>query len=158
MKPIFALLYVFALTVSCQNMKKISADAPVTQGITGFVNEIRGNQMPSPDQPASTAGSTGKGLKTTVYIYEMTRIDQVVQMGTSSFYSDIHSKRIGSVETDTAGRFSISLPPGEYSVFVQVNGKYYANSFDSRNYISTVSVSENKVSEMKISVTASATY
>ena len=61
-------------------MKKLAVEDSVKQGIKGQISEIAGNQMPSPDEPASQP----RPLKTTLYIYEKTNTAQVDRIGTSA--------------------------------------------------------------------------
>jgi hypothetical protein len=85
------------------------------QGIEGRVLLVTGNQMPSPDRPLSP----GKGIKTTVYIYELTNTSQVSRVDHSAFYSSINSKLVKKVETKENGYFKVKLSPGRYSLFLQ---------------------------------------
>ncbi len=148
-----ALFYILFCASACSSQKKSSGNN-VKQGIAGYVKEATGNQMPSPDREPSTP----KGLKTTVFIYEITNIKQVRRIGTSPFYQSLYSKFIKSVETDSKGYFITDMPTGNYSLFVKVDGNYYANSFDSNNNISLVSVQPNHLSEVNITVSSRATY
>lgn len=124
------------------------------QGITGFVKEISGNQMPSPGVPPAE----GVGIKTTIYVYELTNLSQVDRIGSSAFYNGIRTKFIRTVDSDSTGKFSLSLPPGRYSLFTRVDDKFYANLFDQENNIAPVTVEENRRSEVNITVSARATY
>src|SRR5690349_2665304 len=151
MKFIFTLLlYVNVFAAGCHSMKKSTADHPVNQGIKGFVTQVEGNRMPAPGEPATQ----GQALKTALYIYEKTHMGQVDRIGTSSFYTAIHTKKIAEVVSDASGAFAVSLPAGDYSVFALVNGKYYANSFDSRNFINPVTVFKDQVTELRITVSS----
>lgn len=126
----------------------------VEQGLSGYIKEVVGNQMPSPDiQPQEP-----KGVQTTLYIYELTNINQVVRIGNAPFYSAIHTKMIKSVVSDSLGYFITPLPTGTYSLFTKVDGKFYANSFDSQNNIVPATVEENKVTKVNFVISAKATY
>ena len=126
----------------------------VKQGLSGYIKEVVGNQMPSPDiQPVEP-----KGVQTTLYIYESTNISQVERLGNSSFYNAVHTKLIKSVESDSLGYFITPLPVGAYSLFTKVDGKFYANSFDSRNNIAPTNVEENKLTKVNFVISARATY
>jgi hypothetical protein len=148
MKVFFGLVMFSIICFSCHGSKKAASSA-VNQGIAGFVKESVGNRMPSPDAPLSEP----KGLKTTVYVYEVTNISQVDRTGTSPFYTAIRSKFIKSVETDESGHFAIDLPVGSYSLFTKKDGKFYGNSFDTQNNINLGVVEEHKVTRMDILVT-----
>ncbi len=154
MKVFFTLLGIYFLQTSCVSTQKASDAVTIDQGIRGKVVEKTGNQMPSPDAPESD----GRALKTTVYVYESTNISQVDRVGTSSFYTAIHTKLVKTVESDEQGRFVLELPAGNYSLFTRIKDRFYANSFDARNNIAPVSVMEGKVSEVNITISATAVY
>ncbi len=126
------------------------------QGITGVVTEVSGNQMPMKNAPRSYAGSPG--ILTTVFVYQPTNISQVNRIETSPVYTAIHTKLVASIETDSTGKFAISLPPGSYSLFVKQGKGYYANLFDTNNNISLFTVKEGKLTEVKLTVNSKAFY
>ena len=110
--------------------------------------------MPAPGKPAVEA----KPVSTTVYIYEATNLSQVERMGTSPFYNSISTKFIKSVQSDEAGKFMLKLSVGHYSLFTKVDGKFYANQYDSKNNIALVMVEENKFSEVNIIISDKASF
>ena len=57
----------------------------VHTGAKGQVYLVAGNQMPSPGQSPLKP----KGIKTTLYIYGLTNINEVKREGNSAFYHDI---------------------------------------------------------------------
>ena len=124
------------------------------EGISGQVVRESGNQMPM----KGAAQQPAKGLSTTVYIYELTNLNQVSRVDASAFYTAIHTKPVGTVHSDSTGVFKIRLAPGAYSLFIKVGGRFYANSFDSNNNISPVTVEKGKRSRIKITENSSATY
>ncbi len=153
MKHILLLLFTFSLIViACSSAKR--AKTSIKQGISGFIREARGNQMPSPDRPRSEP----PGIKTTVFIYEPTNITDVTRVGVSPVYTAIHTKLVASVETDSTGAFAIALPVGSYSLFVQQGKQYYANLFDTNNNIALFTVEEDKLTKVSLTVSSSATY
>jgi hypothetical protein len=153
MKRFFSLLG-FSLLLSCHSSREAGSKTEVKQGISGHVRERTGNQMPSPDAP----GSEGKAVVTKVYVYEATDLSQVERVGTSSFYHSIKTKLLKTADSDENGFFSVELPAGNYSLFTMVDGKFYANSFDSRNNIAPVTVEKNKCSQVNITISAKASY
>ena len=152
MNRFFAVLGFSLLLWACRSQKEAASSAELRQGISGYVKERVGNQMPSPDAPASE----GRPLRTTVFIYEATSLSQVERTGSSPFYSSVKTKLVKTTEADSSGYFSAELPAGRYSVFTKVDGQFYANSFDSQNNIALVTVVENKVTEVNITVSARA--
>ena len=150
---LFVLFLISMLLYACSSVKKANLSL-VKQGITGSVTLISGNQMPmkgrEPDLP--------KGLKTTVLIYAPTQLSQVQRVGTSPVYTAIATKRVASVETDSTGNFTIYLPAGKYSVFISQGTAFYANLFDTENYIALVTVEANKLTSLHLSVNSTASY
>ncbi len=110
--------------------------------------------MPAPGKPAVEA----KPIITTIYIYEATNLSQVERVGSSPFYETISTRFIKSVASDESGKFSLALPAGSYSIFTKVDGKFYANSFDSKNNIALTVVEENKFSEVNIVISNKASF
>jgi hypothetical protein len=124
------------------------------QGIEGQVLWISGNQMPSPDKKPSQ----GRGIKTTLYIYQLTNLDQVDRMGQSTFYSKIRNKLVKKIETKENGSFKVKLSPGHYSLFLMKDTLFYANRFDDKNNIAPVEVVRNKMTKIDLKMDYSATY
>lgn len=153
MRLSFLIFFYFILALGCSSQRK-AYDPHTIQGISGYVKEVSGNRMPSPDRPLPLP----KPLKTTVYIYEATNIKQVDRIGTSPFYRTIRTKFIKSVESNEQGYFITDLPAGNYSLFTKVDGKFYANSFDASNNIALVTVEPKKLSEVNITVSAKAVF
>ena len=123
-------------------------------GIEGYIFRISGNRMPSPDAKLSPP----KGVKATLYIYELTNLTQVTKQGESGFYSNIQTKLIQRVESDTSGYFFVSLPPGEYSLFTKKDALFYANNFDGHNQIAPVTVTQHKVTQINVNIDYDAVY
>ena len=119
------------------------------QGLTGTVVWVEGNQMP----PASTVG---KPVQRTILIYEPTSLDDTE--GQAPLFTKVNSNLIAKVVSNGSGKFKIGLPAGKYSVFVEEKDKYYANSFDSQNYIQLIDIQDNKWSEINISINYSASF
>jgi hypothetical protein len=112
-KIIFYLSGVFLIIVSCSSVQVKRSALNIDQGVEGYVYFISGNQMPSPGKKASSP----KGIKTTLYIYQLTNINQVTRQGQSVFYSAVNTKLITKVKSDTTGYFKVQLEPGQYSLF-----------------------------------------
>ena len=110
--------------------------------------------MPNPDAPPALP----RGIHTTVFIYEPTNITDVTRVGTSPVYTAINTKLVASVETDSTGVFTIALPVGSYSLFVQQGKGFYANLFDTDNNIALFVVEDDKLTTVKLTVSSRATY
>lgn len=123
-------------------------------GIKGHVYLVTGNQMPSPDEPPSLP----KGTKTTLYIYELTNINQAAREGMTVFYTNISTKPVKQVETADDGSFSVRLKPGRYSLFVKKGDLFYSSVFDAQNNIHPVDVVKGKMTEEDFRVNYDAVY
>ncbi len=124
------------------------------QGLEGYVYRVSGNKMPSPDVKPTAP----KGIKTTLYIFELTSLSQVTREGQNSFYTAIHTKLIKKVETDSSGHFSVKLSPGHYSLFTKKDQLYYANTFDGNNNIAPVEVTAHKMTPVEVRMDYDAFY
>jgi hypothetical protein len=124
------------------------------QGILGFVYLESGNRMPM--KGAEQQGA--KGLSTTIYIYEATRLEQVSRVGESPFYTSIRTRLVTTVQSDSTGSFRVGLAPGAYSLFTKQGDRFYANAYDAAGNIALVKVEKGKFSQAKITVNSSASY
>jgi hypothetical protein len=124
------------------------------QGIEGHVYFVSGNQMPSPDVKPTKP----KGLKTTIYIYELTNLNQVKKQDHSPFYTSILTKLVKRGNSGKDGHFRVSLPAGQYSIFVKKDSLFFANWFDGNNNIAPVKVAPDSTSKIDIKVDYNASY
>jgi len=132
----------------------IEATQAVHEGIKGWVYQESGNRMPRP----GTEPQKANGLSTTIYVYELTNLGQTSRVGVTPFYTAIHTKSIATAHSDSTGAFTIRLAPGRYSLFVKLEGRFFAGTFDSDNNIAPVTVEKGKFSPVKIMVNPDAVY
>lgn len=124
------------------------------QGIEGYVYWISGNQMPSPNRkPAKPMG-----MQTTLYIFELTSLNQVTRQGSSAFYSAIQTHLIKKIKTNPDGYCKVQLSPGRYSLFTKKGQLFYANNFDRNNNIAPVEVLPGKMTKIIVRVDYDANY
>jgi len=116
---------------------------PAGQGIEGMVRVVSGNQMPAPGRKRGPL----KGVRSTVYVFELTNINQVVRQGQSPYYQSIQTRLVATVDTDSTGHFVVCLPAGHYSLFTKKNGMYYASRRDVDNNIAPVEVTTGKMTQ-----------
>lgn len=109
--------------------------------LSGKVEKWEGNFMPS--RNAKDAESKIVPLKTKVYIFK----GKIKSDGnpTLDFSPQVH-KVYTVVNSDETGFFKVQLPPGEYTVFAEINGKLYRNSFDGEGHFSSVTVLDGQSS------------
>ena len=126
------------------------------QGICGTVTELRGNQMPGPDQPKP---NPGKAVVREVEIFAVLTMDQVVS-NDAGFITDTNdAKPVKKTKTDKRGKFCVyGLPVGAYSVLVREPQGLYYNISDTSNRINPVTVRKGKVSNSIVQLTHGASF
>ena len=127
---------------------------PARQGIEGHIYRISGNQMPSPDVKPTPP----QGVKTILYVFDLTNLTQVNRQGASTFYTSVGTRLVKKAETDSSGYFKISLPPGNYSLFVKIGSLYYANWFDGSDHIAPVHVKPGEFAQVTFKMDYDASY
>ena len=95
-------------------------------------------------------------MKTTLYVYQLTNIKDVVQKD-PTFYSSISTSLVKEVETNDKGFFRVKLKPGHYSLFVKKDNLFFASLFDEKNNIHPVEV-KSGMTEVVFNVNYNATY
>lgn len=155
MPKIFLFIFCYALTITaCSPLKNKRSPNMAQQSIEGFVYNIVGNHMPSPNFPVQSQ----IGVLTTIYIYEATNIKDVSRKGNSAFYLTINKKIVTTIQSDSTGYFAVALPVGNYSLFTKIGNLFYANAFDIENNIALVKVEPGKITKTVIKIDAGATY
>jgi hypothetical protein len=150
----FNVILVVCLIFLLGSFSTLKQDSCRRTGIKGFVVESVGNQMPSPDVPRSAP----KGIKTTLYIYKLTNINDVQRQGVSAFYSSISTTLVKTVQTNDDGSFKLKLKPGKYSLFVKKGDLFYSSQFDDKNNIHPVEVTSGTMAEINFQVNYNAVY
>ncbi|WP_311949490.1 hypothetical protein [Mucilaginibacter terrae] len=136
------------IIISCSMQKP----QQITQGIEGQVTRLSGNQMPMKGRlPAQ-----GKGLLADILIYEATTIQQTE--GQIPLFNNIKTHKIGQTKSDSTGHYKISLPPGNYSVFMKFNGKFFASETDGKGTLNPAEVINGKITQRNITVNVGAAY
>jgi len=150
MKLLIGLLPVICL--SFFSFRPVESEGCRRQGIKGHVYFVTGNQMPSPDRPPSKPA----GMKTTLYIYELTNASQVSKEG--AFYKTIFTKLVEEVKTDENGYFKTKLKPGRYSLFIKKGELFYSSIFDDKNNIHPVEIKKGEWTEETFQANYGAVY
>jgi hypothetical protein len=123
------------------------------QGISGKVVWLEGNLMPGIGDTTYRERLAGIPVQRKLFIYEpATSADAVKTSESEVLYSEIHSKLIKDVETNSDGTFQIELDPGRYSIFTLEEKGLFANIFDGEGIINPVTVEAGKFTEIQIKV------
>ncbi|GAB3923741.1 hypothetical protein [Larkinella terrae] len=148
LKPVLLLL-ALSLFTACKTGERNKS----FQGICGTVIFKSGNHMPGPDRPQPK----GQPVVRDVLIYELTKIDQT-EATDDGFYSKIKTRLVKQVKSGKDGQFCVSLPPGNYSVFVREEKGLYANLSDGQNNIFPVTVEKNRRSTISFDISYQAVF
>ncbi|EMR04121.1 hypothetical protein [Cesiribacter andamanensis] len=134
----------------------------VKQGLSGQVIWVEGNQMPgiiddtAPSPSPSPERPQPRGIEREVHIYALTKTSQAQANGV--FYSNLQTELVKTVRTNEEGNFTVALPQGSYSVFVQEEEGLFANLMDGEGNINPVTVSKDSLSTLTIEVNYKAAY
>lgn len=156
------LLLVFAKIVLHLNCKDIG-EGPLTppdtqtsptisQGVWGIVYFWKGDFMPG-GPPRGTITPVSREI----YVYEATRSDQVVSIGTV-FYQRINTRFVTKTKSNRSGFYQVVLPPGKYSFFVKEGSLFYANYWDGEGHILPASVHPDSLTNVRIDITYEAAF
>ena len=126
----------------------------IQQGISGSVKWYEGNLMPTVGD--NSAQRRGKAVQRKLHVYELTNRNQATEK--SGFFSELSTKQVATVTTDSRGQFQLSLPEGKYTVLVEEEAGLYANRFDGKGYIAPVEIEPGRVTQLEIRVDYQATY
>lgn len=106
--------------------------------VTGKVQRVMGNQMPSPDAPNEDPA----GFQTAIYFFEPTLMNMGTPSGERGIYMMDNKKLVAKVLCEANGQFKVKLKPGKYSVLLGKDGQYYSNISDLTGLINPVEVSK----------------
>lgn len=153
-KNLFVLFSLLLISSSCLLQKKAISTKNIKQGVAGKVFLVAGNQMPAPNAPKPQP----KPISTTIYIYKLTNVSQVVRVDEAPIYRQIFTSFVDSVTSNKEGFFYKALPVGNYSLFTKVNGMFYANAYDDKNNIQPINVQKDSIAQITIQISNNAVY
>lgn len=107
--------------------------------VTGKVQRVMGNQMPSPDLANEEPG----GYSTTVYFFEPTLMNMGQPTGEQGLFMMTDKKLVAKVLAEKDGSFKLKIKPGKYSVLLGKDGQYYSNISDIAGLINPIEVSKH---------------
>lgn len=122
-----------------------------SEGITGYVRVLKGNQMPMHGK----AESAGRATQCEVYIFSAVPASNAV--GTSPLFSKINARLVATVKTDSTGHYAVHVPPGRYSLFVKEDKGFFSNELDD-GFFTPVNVHANQLTIKDIHVTLQSTF
>jgi len=122
------------------------------QGCKGFVEELKGNFMPSP-KPVDRRTGIGRGKPLSVPVYIFQGRVKVFKKPDPK-----HEQLIKIVQSGKNGKFKLDLPPGRYTAVAVIDGKMYLNLSSNAGTWSTFSVFKGKYTTITIRNTSHAAF
>lgn len=107
--------------------------------VTGKVQRVMGNQMPSPDLENEEPG----GFSTTVFFFEPTLMNMGLSTGEQGVFLMTNKKLVAKVLAEKDGSFKLKLKPGKYSVLLGKDGQYYSNISDLEGLINPIQINKS---------------
>lgn len=141
--------YLIIFLFACSGLKP---GLQTTQGLSGYIYLLQGNQMPSPGR----AISKGRGVSREIFIYAPTNIRQTT--GSSPMFNHINTRLITQTKSDSTGFYSINLPAGKYSVFIKDDGKFFASESDGTGILNPVQIGPNHITRKDFTINNRAVY
>lgn len=136
--PIMALV---ALTM----LVATSCEKTINEGIYGTVKVRYGDWM-----PGSTNGGE-KPLACEVRAYEYFTLDEIGGYRHADYSPEQMPKTlVASTNSDSKGRYQLSLPPGQYSVVIMDGDMCQITSVDDKGGICPVTVTADKTTECNL--------
>lgn len=139
------------------SMTQVSFSGPITlsqqqlphqsQGISGFVVYLSGNQMPTNQSDQSRGNS--QPVRTKIWIFS----GKILSTGSPRWPLDKaqkHPRLIGWTMSDANGKFQVGLPSGEYTVLAEYGTDLYLNKFLGDGSFASVQVINNQVTEVQL--------
>jgi hypothetical protein len=157
-KALLSCLLFFILLLGCRNNSIVippdtKVQVTITQGVWGNVWFWSGNFM-----PMSESGTVTPVVRQ-LFIYEPTPYDSVIHAKRlGGFYRTINSKLVTTASSNSTGFFQVSLPPGNYSIFVKEDSLYWMGMSDAMGIIGGFKVSHSAITKMQVDINYEAAY
>lgn len=134
---------------NCRSEVKINPQ-PGPQGIQGKVSKLKGDFMPRIGSPEPGRNSTTP-LAVPVHVFKG-------KLKAFEKPDPKHPALVKIVQSDKNGEYQLVLPPGEYTVVAEINGKLYLNAFDGEGRWSSVTVKADQWTRQIIDDTSEAAF
>lgn len=156
--PMKRLLFFLTILTSSVLFQNCKAYKPESQGVTGTITWIEGNQMPiRTEDGAADAKQKPNPIKRSIRVYPLINFSDL-KMAEDGLFAALSQEPITEVESNDKGHYSIQLSPGKYSIFVVEEGGLFANIFDGEGNVQPVTVKENGWTLLDIVVNYKAVY
>ncbi len=127
---------------------KNEASVTIAQGLWGDVWFWDGDFMPICPQGIVRAVS-----REIVIFERATQADVTSIENRPGFYSEVRVDEIARITSNQQGFYQLTLPPGEYSIFIVEDSMYYRGAGHYYEMVSRVMIAEDVVTELRIDIT-----
>ena len=111
---------------------------------------IQGQVFRLPDAADSLAKDNPEaGVQSIIHIHELTTLDQASHQ--NGIFKSVPTNNVMTIMTKADGSFKVKLPPGSYSVFVDMGDSLFANMFKN-NQINPVVVKPKQFAWVTITI------
>lgn len=132
----------------------VPARSSLDQGIQGQVLRLTGDFMPT---SASSGNSQRRQpVQTTVWVFAGKLPAQGTQWPVAQ--ASQHPQLVQRVGSDAAGKFSVALAPGEYTLFAQYESDLHLNAFAGDNSYASVQVRSGEITAFDLINRDAATF
>jgi hypothetical protein len=150
MKPIKLITLLSSVILISCTMFKPNRKALGT--LQGHVYKLSGNQMPGPGR----VKGKGRGVSRQLCIYAPTKSEQT--SGHMPLFTHINTPLVAHVQTDSTGYFTVKLPAGKYSVFIQETGGLFAAEADGEGHLNPVLITAGQTLNRNFTITLQAAF
>lgn len=122
------LRYLFIFICCLAACKTTQQSKATAQGTWGQITELIGNQMPSPDLPASS--NKGQAIQATIHFYPPIAVSEL-ELNAKGLYKPINRiQPVAVCTSDKLGGYRQALPAGTYSIVVVLQDGWFAHQSD----------------------------
>ncbi len=127
------------------------------QGIHGQVLRFSGNQMPTQMTSLARSRPAPQPIQTKIWIFT----GRVMSPGSPRWplqQAVHHPSLLGWVLSDDLGDFEVGLPPGDYTLLLEVGSDLYLNHFLEDGSYAAIQVDSLQVREIQLANTEAAVF
>lgn len=124
----------------------------IHQNLSGYIYRVSGNQMPGPGRQSGQKHGVSRNL----FIYEATTTKNT--SGDSPLFTRITTHLVARTKSDSAGHYTVQLPPGKYSVFIMDGTNFFAAESNSEGILNPVEITGKAFVQQDFTLSANAVY
>jgi hypothetical protein len=141
---------VVPITPNSNANKTVNNNASMIKALSGKVTLKSGNCMPiGYEQGSAESTCKSEGVSRKIYIRQPVNVKD---MDYTYLKAGINNIVIKTITSSGNGTYETQLPMGEYSVFVEDEGKEFCNYLDGNGFACLVKITDNQGTEFNINI------